>query len=111
MTDYTIITATFPDKDSAKSAAKLLVGSQLAACVQLMPIESVYSWKSEVCDEQEILLLIKTKAERFGEVADEIKKVHTYEVPEIVQVPIVGGLAEYLTWIDDCIGSEGEKSK
>jgi len=107
MTDYTIITATFPDKDSAKSAARLLVERQFAACVQLLPIESVYSWKGQICDEREVLLVIKTRVERFGEVADTIKEIHTYEVPEIVQVPIAGGLAEYLGWIDDCTNYEG----
>jgi periplasmic divalent cation tolerance protein len=104
MTDYSIITATFPDKDSAKSAARLFVERRLAACVQLLPIESVYSWRGEICDENEVLLLIKTRAERFGEVAELIKQIHTYDVPEIVQVPIVGGLAEYLGWIDNCVG-------
>jgi len=108
MTDYTIIKTTFPDKDSAKSAAKLIVERRLAACVQLLPIESVYSWQGEICDESEVLLLIKTRAERFGEVAEFIKQIHTYEVPEIVQVPIVGGLGEYLLWIDDCTNYEGE---
>jgi len=103
MTDYTIITTTFPDKDSAKSAARLLVERRLAACVQLFPIESVYSWQGEICDENEVLLLIKTRAERFAEVAELIKQIHTYEVTEIVQVPIVGGFAEYLRWIDDCV--------
>ena len=108
MTDYTIITATFPDKDSAKSVARLLVERKLAACVQLMPIESVYSWKGEICDECEVLLLIKTRAERFTEIAAAIKEIHTYEVPEIVQVPIIGRLAEYLSWIDECLGIERE---
>jgi periplasmic divalent cation tolerance protein len=108
MTEYTIITTTFPDKDSAKSAARLLAERRLAACVQLLPIESVYSWQGEICVEQEILLLIKTRAELFGEVAELIKQIHTYDVPEIVQVPIVGGLAEYLGWIDDCTNYEGE---
>jgi len=102
MTNHTIIKTTFPDKASAKAAARLLIERRLAACVQLLPIESVYSWQGEICEEQEILLLIKTKAERFSEVAAAIKQIHTYEVPEIVQVPIVGGNHEYLSWIDDC---------
>ena len=102
MTDHCIITTAFPDNDSAKSAARLLVERRLAACVQLLPINSIYSWQGEVCDENEVLLLIKTKVERFDEVAAAIKEVHTYDVPQIVQVPIVGGLAEYLSWIDKC---------
>jgi len=102
MTDYCIITTTFPNNASAKSAARLLVERRLAACVQLLPINSVYSWQGKVCDENEILLLIKTRAERFDEVATVIKEIHTYDVPQIVQIPIVGGFAEYLSWIDEC---------
>jgi periplasmic divalent cation tolerance protein len=103
MDKHCVITATFPDRDSAKTAARFLVERRLAACVQLLPIESVYSWHGVICDESEVLLLIKTRAERFGEVAAAIKEIHTYEVPEIVQVPIVGGLPEYLAWIDECV--------
>lgn len=103
MTDYCIITTTFPDNDLVKSAARLLVERKLAACVQLLPINSVYSWQGEVCDENEVLLLIKTRAERFSEVATAIKEIHTYDVPQIVQVPIVGGITEYLGWIEACV--------
>jgi periplasmic divalent cation tolerance protein len=110
MTDYCIITTTFPDNDSAKSAARLLVERRLAACVQLLPINSVYSWQGKVCDENEILLLIKTKAERFDEVVAAIKEVHTYDVPQIIQVPIVGGTAEYLEWIKDSVDVNKVKS-
>jgi periplasmic divalent cation tolerance protein len=101
MTDYTITTTTFPDNESAKSAARLLVERRLAACVQLLPINSVYSWHGEVCDENEILLVIKTRAALFNEVAAAIKEVHTCEIPQIVQMPIIGGTAEYLGWIGE----------
>jgi len=101
MTDYTIITTTFPTQDAAKSAAKLLVEKRLAACVQLLPIKSVYSWQGEICDESEVLLLIKSRAALFGEIAAVIKEIHTYEVPQIVQIPITDGLPEYLRWIEE----------
>lgn len=98
---YSIITATFPDKESAKHAARFLVEKQLAACVQLFPIESVFSWQGEICNESEVMLLIKSRTALFAEIVAAIKKNHTYEVPEIVQIPIVDGLTEYLRWIDD----------
>jgi periplasmic divalent cation tolerance protein len=101
MTDYIIITTTFPHQDSAKAAAKLLVEKRLAACVQLLPINSVYSWQGEVCDENEVLLLIKSRAALFGEISAAIKEIHTYEVPQIVQIPITDGLPEYLKWIEE----------
>ena len=102
MTDYSIIMTTFPDKESAKHTARILVEKQLAACVQLFPIESVYSWQGEICNEGEVMLLIKSRTALFGEIVDAIKKNHTYEVPEIVQLPIADGLPEYLKWIGDC---------
>jgi periplasmic divalent cation tolerance protein len=101
MTDYTIITTTYPDKDSAKTAAKILVEQKLAACVQLLPIDSIYSWQGKICEESEVMLLIKTRTALFNEVAEAIKSNHSYQVPEIVQIPIIGGSSEYLGWIGD----------
>ena len=101
--DYSIITATFPDKDSAKRTARLLVEQRLAACVQLFPIESVYLWQGKVCDEIEVMLFIKSKTVLFNKIAATIRTNHTYDVPEIVQMPIVDGLPEYLQWIDDYV--------
>jgi periplasmic divalent cation tolerance protein len=101
MTDYSITTSTFPDKESAKSAAKLLVEKKLAACVQLLPIESIYSWQGEIHDENEVMLIIKSKTVLFNEIADTIKKIHTYDIPQIVQLPITDGLPEYLQWVRD----------
>jgi periplasmic divalent cation tolerance protein len=101
--EYTLIIATFPDEAAAKATARLLVEKQLAACAQLFPIESVYSWKGEICAEKEVMLFIKSKQELFEEIALAIKENHSYEVPEIVQIPITDGLPEYLKWIGDCV--------
>ena len=102
MTNYTIITTTYPDKGTAKHTAKLLVERRLAACVQLLPIESIYSWQGQICNENEVKLLIKSRVELFDKIAELIKENHTYEVPEIVQIPITGGSAAYLGWIGEC---------
>ena len=100
---YSITISTCPNKDTAKSIAKLLVENRLAACVQMFPIESVYVWQDKICDESEIMLLIKSKAEMFGRISALITKYHTYEVPQIIQIPITGGLPEYLKWIEDWV--------
>ena len=102
MNKYSMIISTFPDKESAKSAAKLLVEQHLAACAQILPIESVYLWKNKICDESEFMLLIKTKSNLFDKIKETIKRVHSYEVPEIIQIPITDGLPDYLKWIDEC---------
>jgi len=103
MTDYSIIITTFPDKEAAEPTAKLLVEKRLAACVQLFPIESVYSWQGKVCDESEVMLIIKSRTDMFDKVMTAIKEIHTYDVPEIIRLPIADGLPEYLKWIGDCV--------
>jgi len=94
--------STFPDKDAAKIAAKMLVKQRLAACVQIFPIESVYLWRDEICESNEVVLFIKSHKELFNKISVKIKEMHPYEVPEIVQVPITDGLSEYLQWIRKC---------
>jgi len=96
-----IILATYPDKEAAKKVAGLLVEERLAACVQIFPIESIYSWEGKIFDENEIMLFIKTKVSLFKKVSAFIRKNHSYEVPEIIQIPITDGLPEYLKWIGD----------
>ena len=100
--DYSMIITTTADKESAKSIARLLVENQLAACVQMFPIESVYVWQGKICEENETALFIKSKAALFSKISAAIKENHTYEVPEIIQIDITDGLPEYLAWIADC---------
>jgi periplasmic divalent cation tolerance protein len=98
-----LITTTTPDRDSALKIAKLLIEQKLAACVQMFPIESIYTWKGQVCQENEIILLIKSKSSLFDQIKTLIKENHQYEVPEIIQIPITDGLPEYIKWINDCV--------
>ena len=100
--EYSIIIATTGDKESARKIATLLVEKKLAACAQLFPIESIYSWQGKICEESETMLFIKSRTALFGEIKSAIKENHSYEVPEIIQVPIANGLPEYLNWIAAC---------
>jgi periplasmic divalent cation tolerance protein len=91
---------TAPNGEEATRLADLLVGSQLAACVQILPeMESVFRWQGEVARESEILLIVKTTAEKFGDLEREVRALHSYEVPEIIAVPIVAGSNPYLDWL------------
>lgn len=103
MSEYSMIISTYADKDLAKEIAKLLVEQRLAACMQMFPINSVYLWKDEICDENEIMILIKSRTDYFDKVAAAIRQHHPHEVPEIVQIPITSGLPDYLNWIGDCV--------
>jgi len=100
--DYSIIVTTTADNDSAKKIARLLVEKRLAACVQIFPMESVYRWQDKIHEENETTLFVKSRTALFDEIKAAIKEVHTYEVPEIIRIPITGGLPEYLNWIDNC---------
>jgi len=100
--EYAMIISTFPDRETAKKAAKLLIDKRLAACVQMFPIESVYFWKGDICEDSEIALFIKSRAALFADIADTIRELHPYEVPEIIQLSIADGLPEYLGWIGGC---------
>lgn len=99
--EYCVVLTTTENKDDAKAIAKALLEAKLAACVQLHPIDSLYTWKGEMAEESEILLLIKTRRELFGRLEESIKANHKYETPEIVQLPIEAGSKEYLGWINE----------
>lgn len=98
--DYGVLLTTTPTRDEAVKLAKLLTDEKLAACVQLLPIESFYLWQGKTQNEAEVLLLVKTRAALFETVIARIKAVHSYSVPEIVALPFAAGFAGYLDWID-----------
>ena len=99
-TPYSMILTTCGSSEEAERLAEGLVKGGMAACVQVLPITSYYVWKEEFTKDGEFLLLVKTRSERYGEVEAYIKANHSYEVPEIVRVPIEDGLGDYLRWID-----------
>ena len=102
MKTYIQISITTETKEQAQKIAKYLVGQKLAACVQITgPIESTYRWKDKIETAHEWLCLIKTRENFFDKVEAAIKKLHSYETPEIVAISIIKGSKEYLKWIDD----------
>ena len=102
MKTYIQVTTTTETKEQAQKIAQYLVETRLAACVQITgPITSIYPWKGKVETANEWLCLIKTREELFEKVETTIKKMHSYETPEIIAVPIIKGSKEYLRWLDD----------
>lgn len=97
--DCVVVSTTVDSAGKAKALAGRIVEERLAACVQRVPVQSVYRWKGKVESASEYLLLAKTRAELARELAAFIRKIHPYELPEIVVTPITGGLAAYLGWI------------
>ena len=104
--EYSMVISTCADKESAKQIAAALIEARLAACVQLFPIESMYNWQGKLCNDSETVMFIKSRTELFDKIAATIKENHTYEVPEIIQIPITDGLPDYLKWIDDSVEHE-----
>jgi periplasmic divalent cation tolerance protein len=100
MTENFVIFSTCSDQGEANRIAQDLVERRAAACVSVVPgVQSVYRWEGKVEKAQEVLLLIKTSAERFAAVRDRIAELHSYETPEIIALPIAAGSDQYLNWI------------
>lgn len=104
MSDKTIVLTTAGSREEAEKIAHALVERRLAACVNIVgPIHSVYRWQGKVETAAEELLLIKTTAAQFDAVASAIRELHSYELPECIQLPIESGSAEYLKWIEQSV--------
>jgi periplasmic divalent cation tolerance protein len=101
MTDKIVVLVTCGSKKEARKIAQALVERRLAACVQEIgvPVRSMYRWKGRVESANEVLLLIKSSRKRFSAVSTLVKKLHSYEVPEIIALNIADGSREYLDWI------------
>jgi periplasmic divalent cation tolerance protein len=95
----TILTTVAQAEDAAR-IAEVLLRDQLAACIQETTIRSRYRWKDEIRCDPELLLLIKTTGDRAEAAITAIRKIHPYDLPEIIVLPVVGGLAEYMSWVD-----------
>ena len=102
MSQATVVLVTCGTEEEAAKIARALVEERLAACVNLLaPVRSIYRWEGKVCDEKEWLLVIKTRAERFRELEEKVKALHSYSVPEIISLPIVRGSMPYLHWVEE----------
>jgi len=100
--DVRVAFATAPDWETAARIARALVEERLAACANLVPgVRSIYRWQGRVEDESEVLLLLKTRADRVDALGARLRALHPYDLPELVALPAVGGLAGYLDWVRD----------
>lgn len=95
---------TCPTAEVAAGIAKILVEERLAACGNLVPgLRSIYTWQGKMCDESEVLLLIKTTDAAFGRLQARVVELHPYEVPEVIAVKVEAGLPAYLQWLADAV--------
>ena len=106
MSEKKLVLTTAGSREEAEKIAQALVERRLAACVNLVgPIQSVYRWQGKVETAAEHLLVIKTTAGLFDAVAKAIRELHSYELPECIQLPVEAGSAEYMKWIEESVSS------
>ncbi|NJL35902.1 MAG: divalent-cation tolerance protein CutA [Leptolyngbyaceae cyanobacterium RM2_2_4] len=98
-----IVLVTADSREEAEAIAQTLVQERLAACVNFMPIRSVYTWQGKVHQEEEWQLVIKTDLNQFAKLEAKIREIHSYEVPEIIALPILVGSQPYLNWISEIV--------
>lgn len=103
MIDARVVLSTIGTADDAKRVARLLVEEKLAACVSVTPVESYYSWKGEIVEDAERLLVIKTSAGRIAELERRLHEVHPYTVPEFVVLEPEQVSAPYLAWLTEWV--------
>ena len=107
MNEHCVIYITAGSKEEAENLSRGLVEEKLAFCVNTVPgIQSTYNWKGKVRVDNEILLIVKTRQDRYEALEQWVKNNHSYDVPEIVSLPIQKGLPEYLNAIDDWVADK-----
>lgn len=98
---YGVVMVTAPSRAEAEAIAKTLIQEKLAACVSLLPVYSIYTWQNEVHQEEEWQLLIKSDLTHFQRLETRIREIHSYEVPEVIALPVIAGSHSYLKWISE----------
>jgi periplasmic divalent cation tolerance protein len=96
---FIVVLTTVGTKQFANDLARSIVEAGLAACVQIQSVQSVYRWKGDIANEPEWLLAIKTVDRLYAALEQHIRANHSYELPEVIRLPITGGSADYLAWL------------
>jgi periplasmic divalent cation tolerance protein len=104
VSDHVVAFSTVGRAEDAERIARALVERRLAACVNVLPgVVSVYRWRGDVCRDAELMLVIKTRAERLPELREALLSLHPYELPELVALTIESGHPPYLAWVDESV--------
>jgi len=97
-----VVLVTTPNREVAERIARRLVEARLAACINIVGgIKSTYWWKGKIEEDNEVLMIIKTRLDLFNELVEEVKKNHVYEVPEVIALPIIIGYRDYIDWLEE----------
>lgn len=104
--DWGLVLVTASSVSEAEAIAEVLIEKRLAACVTFSPVQSLYHWQGKLERSQEYQLLIKTDLAQFTELVTQVQAIHSYEVPEIIAVPIIQGSPAYLAWLQSSLTPE-----
>ena len=100
--DAIVVLVTVASREEADRIARRLVEDRLAACVNIVPqVRSLFIWEQKLSQEDEVLLVVKSRLARFQQLATAVKRLHSYRVPEIIALPVVMGSADYLRWVSE----------
>ena len=106
-----VIFITAPSIEKGEEIARVLVTQGIAACASIVPrIKSIYSWEGRVCEDEEVLLLVKSRTSLFPAIRDRVKSLHSYDVPEIIALPVIDGLPAYLDWLKNATKLPSERT-
>ena len=102
MPNHIVIYITTGSISEAKKIGHTLVEEKLVACSNIIsPIHSIYNWQGKICDDKEALMILKTKKKLFKQIVKRVEELHSYDVPEIIAMPIIEGSSKYLSWINE----------
>ena len=100
MVDAQLVLTTLPNADAAAGLARALVEEKLAACCNIIPaVRSIYRWQDKLHDDNEVLMIIKTRSEQMERLKNRILELHPYAVPEVLALPVESGYSGYLEWL------------
>jgi periplasmic divalent cation tolerance protein len=106
MTDKVVVFVTAGSAEEGRRIGRALVEQELAACVNVTsPVRSLYHWKGQIADDEEVLLVIKTSRALFDRLRREVEKLHSYQVPEVLCLPVIDGSPNYLNWLAESIAA------
>ena len=100
--EFIVILITAGSVEEGEKIANALVESRLAACANIIPsVRSIFFWEGKTCQEQEVLLVVKSRKQLLDKIIDKVKQIHSYKVPEIIALPVIDGSREYLKWVEE----------
>jgi periplasmic divalent cation tolerance protein len=110
---FRVVLVTCGSLTEARRIARYVVSARLAACVNIIvsPVESFYTWKENLEKAREYLLVIKTTTKRLAALEKAVMRLHSYDVPEFIALPIAAGSRSYLSWLDECVATSRKKRK